>query len=101
MLLVGRRCYKRTHAHFATDAHEWGEEKSCYYRTFRLPCLPQTVCDYVVATTIITWDGKRVELSRVDDPEGFALKIAHFGLLGVTLGERTKRCCFFTVAEGA
>ncbi|CAM9622675.1 unnamed protein product, partial [Ectocarpus sp. 8 AP-2014] len=45
----------------------------------------QTVCDYVVATTIITWDGKRVELSRVDDPEGFALKIAHFGLLGVTV----------------
>ncbi|CAM9160347.1 unnamed protein product [Ectocarpus sp. 6 AP-2014] len=45
----------------------------------------QTVCDYVVATTIITWDGKKVELSRVDDPEGFALKIAHFGLLGVTV----------------
>lgn len=45
------------------------------------------MCDYVVATTIIKWDGTLVKLSRADDPEGFAKKIAHFGLLGVTLGE--------------
>ena len=49
--------------------------------------IAQTVCDYVVATTIIKWDGTLVKLSRADDPEGFAKKIAHFGLLGVTLGE--------------
>lgn len=47
----------------------------------------QTVCDYVVATTIIKWDGTTVVLTRAEDPEGFALKIAHFGLLGVTVGE--------------
>ncbi|CAM9157892.1 unnamed protein product [Scytosiphon promiscuus] len=46
----------------------------------------QTVCDYVVATSIIKWDGTREELRRADDPKGFALKVAHFGLLGVTVG---------------
>ena len=39
--------------------------------------LPQTVCDYLVATSIIRGDGTRAELSRADDPEGFALKIPH------------------------
>lgn len=48
----------------------------------------QTVCDYVVATSIIKWDGTRKELVRADDPKGFALKVAHFGLLGVTVGEQ-------------
>eukprot|EP00904_Undaria_pinnatifida_P002572 jgi/Undpi1/12315/HiC_scaffold_5.g01991.m1 len=45
----------------------------------------QTVCDYVVKTSIIKWDGTRVDLSREADPEGFAKSIAHFGLLGVTV----------------
>eukprot|EP00903_Cladosiphon_okamuranus_P006469 g6329.t1 len=45
----------------------------------------QTVCDYVVATSILKWDGTLVKLSRADDPEGFAKKIAHFGLLGITV----------------
>ncbi|CAN0101125.1 unnamed protein product [Pylaiella littoralis] len=45
----------------------------------------QTVCDYVVATTIMKWDGTTVRLTRAEDPQGFALKIAHFGLLGVTV----------------
>lgn len=45
----------------------------------------QTVCDYVVKTSIIKWDGTRVNLAREEDPEGFAKKIVHFGLLGVTV----------------
>eukprot|EP00752_Nemacystus_decipiens_P008514 g7603.t1 len=45
----------------------------------------QTVCDYVVATTIVKWDGTVEKLSRAEDPVGFAKKIAHFGLIGVTV----------------
>ncbi|CAM9428981.1 unnamed protein product [Laminaria digitata] len=45
----------------------------------------QTVADYVVKTSIIKWDGTRVDLIREEDPEGFAEKIIHFGLLGVTV----------------
>lgn len=55
------------------------------------PCdavpFPQTICDYVVKTSIIKWDGTRVNLTRDEDPEGFANKIVHFGLLGVTVCE--------------
>lgn len=61
-------------------------------------CWPKTVCDYVVATSIMKWDGTLVKLSRADDPEGFAKKIAHFGLLGVTVGE-TKRDVFVVVVH--
>lgn len=42
-------------------------------------------------TTIIKWDGTRVDLTRAEDPEGFALKIIHFGLLGVTVGKETAK----------
>lgn len=45
------------------------------------------MCDYVVKTSIIKWDGTRVDLTREEDPEGFAKKIVHFGLLGVTVCE--------------
>lgn len=37
--------------------------------------------------SIIKWDGTRVDLSRKDDPEGFALLVPTFGLIGVTVGE--------------
>ena len=49
--------------------------------------LCQTVCDYVVKTSIIKWDGTRVDLTREEDPDGFAEKIVHFGLLGVSVCE--------------
>ena len=55
--------------------------------TFYLPFY-QTVCDHVVKTSIIKWDGTRVDLTRDSDPDRFAKSIAHFGLLGVTVGER-------------
>eukprot|EP00904_Undaria_pinnatifida_P002571 jgi/Undpi1/12314/HiC_scaffold_5.g01990.m1 len=45
----------------------------------------QTICDYVVKTGIITWDGTHVNFSREDNPEEFAQSIVHFGLLGVTV----------------
>eukprot|EP00904_Undaria_pinnatifida_P002573 jgi/Undpi1/12316/HiC_scaffold_5.g01992.m1 len=45
----------------------------------------QTVCDHVVKTSIIKWDGTRVDLTRDSDPDRFAKSIAHFGLLGVTV----------------
>lgn len=47
----------------------------------------QTLPDYVVKTTIIKWDGTQVDLCRADDPAGFALKVLHFGLLGITACE--------------
>lgn len=39
----------------------------------------------MVATSIIKHDGTQVDLRREDDPEGFALKVVHFGLLGITI----------------
>lgn len=45
----------------------------------------QTLPDYVVATSFIKYDGTRVDLKRADDPKGFALKVVHFGLLGITI----------------
>lgn len=47
----------------------------------------QTICDYVVKTSIVTWDGTRVNLTREEGPEEFAQSIVHFGLLGVTVCE--------------
>lgn len=47
----------------------------------------QTICDYVIKTSIIKWDGTRVDLTREEDPEGFAEKVVHFGLLGITVGK--------------
>ncbi|CAM9282114.1 unnamed protein product, partial [Hapterophycus canaliculatus] len=45
----------------------------------------QTLPDYVIKTTIIKWDGTEVNLSRAQDPTGFALCVLSFGLLGVTV----------------
>ena len=58
-------------------------------QTLSLPVanLLQTLPDYVVATSIIKHDGTQVDLRREDDPEGFALKVVHFGLLGITICE--------------
>lgn len=58
----------------------------CDYRPFY-----QTICDYVLKTSIVGWDGTSVDLTREEDPENFAELIAHFGLLGVTVGERSCR----------
>lgn len=47
----------------------------------------QTICDYVVKTSIVTWDGTRVNLTREEDPKDLEQSIVHFGLLGVTVCE--------------
>lgn len=53
----------------------------------------QTLPDYVLATTILKYDGTQVDLKRADDPKGFAVKVLHFGLLGVTVGKPVCRGC--------
>lgn len=50
-------------------------------------CFAQTLPDYVVKTSIVKWDGTQVNLSRAEDPTGFAVCVPNFGLLGVTVGE--------------
>lgn len=40
--------------------------------------------------SIVKWDGTQVDLNRADDPAGFALKVVHFGLLGISVGESTR-----------
>lgn len=47
----------------------------------------QTLPDYVMKTSIVKWDGTQVNLTRAEDPRGFAIKAMHFGLLGVTVCE--------------
>ncbi|CAM9747545.1 unnamed protein product [Pylaiella littoralis] len=45
----------------------------------------QTLPDYVLKTSIVKWDGTQVNLSRAEDPTGFAVCVPNFGLLGVTV----------------
>lgn len=57
-------------------------------RVYAWPLLfVQTVADYVIETSILKFDGTQVDLRREDDPENFALKVGHFGLLGITICE--------------
>lgn len=56
---------------------------SCVLLVLLFIILSQTLPDYVVSTSIIKWDGTQIVFNRKDDPKGFALKIAHFGLLGI------------------
>lgn len=48
----------------------------------------QTLPDYVIKMSFIKWDGTQVDLSRAEDPTGFAICVASFGLVGVIVGER-------------
>ncbi|CAN0224179.1 unnamed protein product [Ectocarpus sp. 6 AP-2014] len=46
----------------------------------------QTLPDYVIKMSFIKWDGTQVDLSRAEDPTGFAICVASFGLVGVIVG---------------
>ncbi|CAM9913168.1 unnamed protein product [Ectocarpus fasciculatus] len=45
----------------------------------------QTLPDYVIKMSFIKWDGTQVDLSRAQDPTGFAVCVASFGLIGVAV----------------
>lgn len=53
----------------------------------RFAVCPQTLPDYVIKMSFIKWDGTQVDLTRAEDPTGFAICVASFGLVGVSVGE--------------